>query len=158
VRAQVDRDLTTVDYFDWLLGLIKNLGRHRSASSSGPSGDRVCGWRATPARRRALECRVAKLFRLNVLQLSFSRNFSTEVDQVINRKVVDQTTLYNFYKGHIGFSQPSVHKIFWALVNSNQRHWPSFFTHLHFKTQMSLNMKLVSLDKLHFYIGRIWSV
>jgi hypothetical protein len=68
---------------------------------------------------------VAKPFRLNVLQLSFSRNFSTEVDQVINRKVVDQTTLYNFYKGRIGFSQPSVHKmhanlaIFWALVNSN---------------------------------------
>jgi hypothetical protein len=29
VRTQVDRDLTTVDYFDRLLGLIKNLGRHR---------------------------------------------------------------------------------------------------------------------------------
>jgi hypothetical protein len=29
VMAQVDRDLTTVDYFDRLLGLIKNLGRHR---------------------------------------------------------------------------------------------------------------------------------
>jgi hypothetical protein len=28
VRAQVDRDLTTVDYFDRLLGLNKNLGRH----------------------------------------------------------------------------------------------------------------------------------
>jgi hypothetical protein len=28
VRAQVDRGLTTVDYFDRLLGLIKNLGRH----------------------------------------------------------------------------------------------------------------------------------
>jgi hypothetical protein len=28
VRAQVDRDLTIVDYFDRLLGLIKNLGRH----------------------------------------------------------------------------------------------------------------------------------
>jgi hypothetical protein len=28
VRAQVDRDLSTVDYFDRLLGLIKNLGRH----------------------------------------------------------------------------------------------------------------------------------
>jgi hypothetical protein len=26
--AQVDRDLTTVEYFDQLLGLIKNLGRH----------------------------------------------------------------------------------------------------------------------------------
>jgi hypothetical protein len=28
VRTQVDRDFTTVDYFDRLLGLIKNLGRH----------------------------------------------------------------------------------------------------------------------------------
>jgi hypothetical protein len=28
VMAQVDRDLTIVDYFDRLLGLIKNLGRH----------------------------------------------------------------------------------------------------------------------------------
>jgi hypothetical protein len=32
VRAQVDRDLTTVDYFDRLLGLIKNVGRHTSIS------------------------------------------------------------------------------------------------------------------------------
>jgi hypothetical protein len=31
VRAQVDRDLTTVSCFDRLLGLIKNLGRHRGA-------------------------------------------------------------------------------------------------------------------------------
>jgi hypothetical protein len=28
VRAQVDRDLTTVSCFDRLLGLIKNPGRH----------------------------------------------------------------------------------------------------------------------------------
>jgi hypothetical protein len=28
VRAQVDRDLTTVSRVDRLLGLIKNLGRH----------------------------------------------------------------------------------------------------------------------------------
>jgi hypothetical protein len=27
VMAQVDPDLTTVDYFDLMLGLIKNLGR-----------------------------------------------------------------------------------------------------------------------------------
>jgi hypothetical protein len=31
VRAQVDRDLTTVSWVDRLLGLIKNLGRHRFA-------------------------------------------------------------------------------------------------------------------------------
>jgi hypothetical protein len=29
VRAQVDRDLTTVSWVDRLLGLVKNLGRHR---------------------------------------------------------------------------------------------------------------------------------
>jgi hypothetical protein len=29
VRAQVGRDLTIVNYFDRLLGLIKNLGCHR---------------------------------------------------------------------------------------------------------------------------------
>jgi hypothetical protein len=34
VRAQVDRDLTTVDYFDRLLGLIKNLGPHISEHES----------------------------------------------------------------------------------------------------------------------------
>jgi hypothetical protein len=28
VRAQVDRDLTTISCFDRLLGSIKNLGRH----------------------------------------------------------------------------------------------------------------------------------
>jgi hypothetical protein len=31
VRTQVDRDLTTIDYFDRLLGLLKNLGRHKRA-------------------------------------------------------------------------------------------------------------------------------
>jgi hypothetical protein len=36
VRAQVDRDLTTVDYFDQLLGLIKNLGRHSNHNSAFP--------------------------------------------------------------------------------------------------------------------------
>jgi hypothetical protein len=34
VRAQVDRDLTIVVYFDRLLGLIKNLGRHSHLYSS----------------------------------------------------------------------------------------------------------------------------
>jgi hypothetical protein len=36
VRAQVDRDLTTVSWVDRLLGLIKNLGRHISV---------MAGWR-----------------------------------------------------------------------------------------------------------------
>jgi hypothetical protein len=34
VRAQDDRDLTTVDYFDRLLGLIKNLGRHSPVAAN----------------------------------------------------------------------------------------------------------------------------
>jgi hypothetical protein len=33
VRAQVDRDLTTVDYFDRPVGLIKNLGRHNAVEA-----------------------------------------------------------------------------------------------------------------------------
>jgi hypothetical protein len=32
-----------------------------------------------------------------------TRDFATEVNQVINRKVVDQSTLYNLYKGCMGF-------------------------------------------------------
>jgi hypothetical protein len=43
VRAQVDRDLTTVDYFDRLLGLIKNLGRHMPSASTSIFG-RVASW------------------------------------------------------------------------------------------------------------------
>jgi hypothetical protein len=36
VRAQVDRDLTTVSCFDRLVGLTKNLGRHRAPRSPEP--------------------------------------------------------------------------------------------------------------------------
>jgi hypothetical protein len=39
VRAQVDRDLTTVSWVDRLLGLIKNLGRHRAIVKLDCSGD-----------------------------------------------------------------------------------------------------------------------
>jgi hypothetical protein len=41
--------------------------------------------------------------RFTVFQLSFTQNFETQVGQVLNSKVVDQLTLYNFYKGRIGF-------------------------------------------------------
>jgi hypothetical protein len=37
VRAQVDRDLTTVSWVDRLLGLIKNLGRHSFYAACGES-------------------------------------------------------------------------------------------------------------------------
>jgi hypothetical protein len=33
VRAQVDRDLTTVSWVDRLLGLVKNLGHHITATN-----------------------------------------------------------------------------------------------------------------------------
>jgi hypothetical protein len=33
VRAQVDHDLTTVSWVDWLLGLIKNPGRHNEGAN-----------------------------------------------------------------------------------------------------------------------------
>jgi hypothetical protein len=35
--------------------------------------------------------------------IGFSQIFETKVGQVLNSKVVDQLTLYNFYKGRIGF-------------------------------------------------------
>jgi hypothetical protein len=38
-----------------------------------------------------------------VFQLSFTQNFETQVGQVLNSKVVDQLTLYHFYKDRIGF-------------------------------------------------------
>jgi hypothetical protein len=45
--------------------------------------------------------------------------------------------------------------VFWAPVNSNPGRRLEFFTYSNFKSQMSLNMKVVSLDKTHnFYIGR----
>jgi hypothetical protein len=49
--AQVDRDLTTVDYFDRLLGLIKNLGHHTSRSAARPTQPSACD----VARGRELE-------------------------------------------------------------------------------------------------------
>jgi hypothetical protein len=40
-----------------------------------------------------------------------TRIFEIEVDQVVNRKVVDLPSLCNFHEGHMGF--------FWAPMNSN---------------------------------------
>jgi hypothetical protein len=59
------------------------------------------------AARRALDCRAAVGgvgIWFDVFQLSVSQNFETKVDQVLNSKVVDQLTLYNFYNGRIGYS------------------------------------------------------
>jgi hypothetical protein len=43
------------------------------------------------------------------------------VHKVVNRKVVDLITLYNFYKGHMVFSQWILHKL---LSNFECRHIP----------------------------------
>jgi hypothetical protein len=43
VRAQVDRDLTTVSRVDRRLGLIKNLGRHRRGRERKAGRGRLAG-------------------------------------------------------------------------------------------------------------------
>jgi hypothetical protein len=59
------------------------------------------------ARGRATSRRGArssqKLFQLRPLQVRFSLKFGTEVHKVVNRKVVDLTTLCDFYKGFMVF-------------------------------------------------------
>jgi hypothetical protein len=62
------------------------------------------------ARRRRLRgrarsggARVPTQLSLALFRRVFSQIFPTEVVQVLNSKVVDQLTLYNFYKGRIGF-------------------------------------------------------
>jgi hypothetical protein len=59
---------------------------------------------ATPARQaRALEHRGTTPTLPSTIQASFSHIFPTEVVQVLNSKVVDHLTLYNFYESRIGF-------------------------------------------------------
>jgi hypothetical protein len=80
---------------------------------------------------------------------------------VVNRKVVDLTTLYNYYKGSRVFSQRILHK---ALSNFECRHvtmnrrccqLTKFFTNFHSKLEMPIYMKVVSLNKLdNFHKGR----
>jgi hypothetical protein len=57
--------------------------------------------RAGDVARRRVPGRV-QVFQGSSVWLSFSQNFSTEVDQVVNRKVVVCSTIYNFYKVRIG--------------------------------------------------------
>jgi hypothetical protein len=83
------------------------------------------------------------------------------VHEVVNRKVVDLTTLYNFYKGSRVFSQRILHNLLPNFecrhVPVNRRCWQStkFFTFFHSKFEMPIYMKVVFLDKLdNFYIGR----
>jgi hypothetical protein len=44
-----------------------------------------------------------RLFRFTLVRLHLSQNLSTKVHKVMNRKVVDLTTLYNYYKGRMVF-------------------------------------------------------
>jgi hypothetical protein len=82
------------------------------------------------------------------------------VPQDVNGKVVDLVTLYNFYKGRMTFFSTNcaqiacqVGRFMGAVVTLGVDQ--DFFTHFHSKSQMPLNMKVVSLDKIHnFYIGR----
>jgi hypothetical protein len=88
----------------------------------------------------------------------FSPKFWIEVHKVVNSKVVDLTTLYNFYKGSRVFSQWILHNL---LPNFECRHvsvnrtcWQltTFFILLHPKFEMPTYMKVVSLDKRTTFI------
>jgi hypothetical protein len=63
VRTQVDRDFTTVDYFDRPLGLIKNLGRHTEAEQLTPAaasnGSTVKAVEAPPPRAKPVDAAAA---------------------------------------------------------------------------------------------------
>jgi hypothetical protein len=79
----------------------------------------------------------------------------------MNRKVVDLTTLYNFYKDGMVFSQWILHKLQpnfecrSVSVNRSCCRLTKFFTNFLSKFEMPIYMKVVFLDKLdNFYIGR----
>jgi hypothetical protein len=83
------------------------------------------------------------------------------VHKVVNRKFVDLTTLYNFYKGHMVFFQQFLHKLQPKFechsVSVNRSCWQltKFSTLFHSKLEMPSYMKVVSLEKLdNFHIGR----
>jgi hypothetical protein len=58
VRAQVDRDLTTVSCFDRLLGLIKNLERHKDPARPNSADARFTS--PSPTQRRRLASSLAE--------------------------------------------------------------------------------------------------
>jgi hypothetical protein len=72
---------------------------------------------------------------------------------VMNSKVVDLTTLYNFYKAVRCFSQRILHK----LQPNFECRWrlTTFFANFHSKFEMPIYIKVAFLDKLdNFHIGR----
>jgi hypothetical protein len=58
---------------------------------------------ATSRARGVLARSGAKRFQHSTVDHNFSQDFVTEVDQWVNRKVIDCSTLYNFYNGRIWF-------------------------------------------------------
>jgi hypothetical protein len=72
VRAQVDRDLTTVSRVDRRLGLIKNLGHHRRAGQGEETaaarttwcGERVPAFRRETIQRTPFDCHFFTIFEL----------------------------------------------------------------------------------------------
>jgi hypothetical protein len=79
----------------------------------------------------------------------------------MNRKVVDLTTLYNFYKGRMVFFSMDSHKLQpnseCHSVSVNRSCWQltKFFTFFLSKLEMPIYMKVVFLDKLdNFHVGR----
>jgi hypothetical protein len=80
---------------------------------------------------------------------------------VVNRKVVDLTTLYKFHKGRLVFSQRILQERLANFecrpVSRNRRYWQltKFFTNFQSKFEMPIYMKVVSLNKLdNFHFGR----
>jgi hypothetical protein len=80
---------------------------------------------------------------------------------VVNRKVVDLTTLYNFYKGSRVVSQRILHNLLPKFechhVSVNRSCWQltKFSILFHSKFEMPINMKVVSLKKLdNFHTSR----
>jgi hypothetical protein len=77
------------------------------------------------------------------------------VHNVVNRKVVDLTTLYNFHKGRLMFFSTDFAGT--PLANFECRHVPvnrrycqsiKFFINFHSKFEMPIYMKVVSLNKM----------
>jgi hypothetical protein len=125
----------------------------------GGGGEALRAWlggrRGEASRSGAGRCQCAPVC------LRFSPDFEIEVHQVMNRKVVDLTSLYNFHKGSRVFSQRilqeyranfecrhvSMHRRYWQLTK--------FFTLFHSKFEMPIYMKVVSLNKMdNFHKGR----
>jgi hypothetical protein len=118
--------------------------------------------RRAPARRARSRQNFA---RTASVRNSFSPNFWIEVQHVVNRKVEDLTTLYNFCKGRIVFFSTDLAGTPWQLwmpacpceqevLSVNQ-----VFTNFHPKFEMPIYMKVVSLNEMdNFHKGRFWTV